>query len=301
MTGFPPGLVIGTSHVTDAVALQAQSDANTAYNALAGMACNFDLTGQDLGGLTLVPGVYCFSSSAQLTGALTLDALGDPDAVFAFQIGSTLTTASNASVTMINGGSACNVFWQVGSSATLGTATVFVGNVLASASITLTTSSKVTGRVLALTGAVTMDSNRVTLPPCACIVSASVIDLGPGCGNPAAPALTITPPVIGHTLTVTVNSAFPMAMAKVLLSPCGSTPFFIAGTSCPVYLDPASFLVVSMGMTDANGTFSFTHPVPLDPDLVGFCFVIQGIVWSTTGPLAGDNLANGLQVTVGCK
>ena len=99
VTGFPPGIVTGgTIHAADAVALQAQSDTTTAYNDLAGQACTIDLTGQDLGGLTLVPGVYCFSSSAQLTGALTLDAEGDPNAVWVFQIGSTLTTASNSSV-----------------------------------------------------------------------------------------------------------------------------------------------------------------------------------------------------------
>jgi hypothetical protein len=299
VTGFPPGIVVGTLHVTDAVALQAQSDANTAFNALSGMACDFDLTGQDLGGLTLVPGVYCFSSSAQLTGALTLDALGDPAAAFVFVIRSTLTTASNSSVSVINGGTACNVFWVVGSSATLGTSTEFLGNVLATASITLTTDVQVDGRLMALTGAVTLDSNSVTLPPCVCLVSASVIDIGPGCGSPAAPELTVTPPVVGQTLTATLDSVFPMAKVMVLLSPCGSPPLVIPGTSCPLYLDPASFLILSRGMTDSNGTFSFTLPVPLDPDLVGFCFVIQAFLWAT-GPLAGDNVSNGLQVTIGC-
>ena len=163
ITGFPPGVVIGgTTHAADAVALQAQLDVTAAYNDLAGQACDADLTSQDLAGLTLTPGVYCFSTSAQLTGALTLDGQGDPSAVFIFKIGSTLTTASSASVLTINGASGCNVFWQVGSSATLGTNTAFAGNMLALASITLNTSASLFGRALAQTGAVTMDSNNIS-------------------------------------------------------------------------------------------------------------------------------------------
>jgi len=163
ITGFPPGIVDGTVHDGDAVAEQAQSDVTTAYNTLAGMALDQDLTGQDLGGLTLTPGVYRFSSSAQLTGDLTLDGLGDPDALFVFQIGSTLTTASSSSVLLINGGD-CNVYWQVGSSATLGTDTAFAGSILALASITLNTdASIVPGRALARNGAVTMDSNNISI------------------------------------------------------------------------------------------------------------------------------------------
>lgn len=161
ITGFPPGTLTGTLHSNDAVAQGAQTDLTTAYNALAGQACNTSLTGQDLGGLTLTSAVYCFSTSAQLTGTLTLDAQGDPNAVFIFQIGSTLTTASAASVVVINGGSDCNVFWQVGSSATLGTGSQFVGNTLALTSITLTTSATSHGSLWARNGAVTMDTNQV--------------------------------------------------------------------------------------------------------------------------------------------
>ena len=132
VVGFPPGVVtMGTIHAADAVAAQAQLDALTAYNFLAGQPQNTNLTGQDLGGLTLGPGVYRFNSSAQLTGTLTLDAKGDPNAVFVFQIASTFTTASNSSVVVINSGIACNVFFQVGSSATLGTGTQLSGSILA--------------------------------------------------------------------------------------------------------------------------------------------------------------------------
>jgi subtilisin family serine protease len=163
VTGFPPGLVVsGTIHSADAATLAAQNAATTAYISLVGQACTQDMTGRDLGGQTLTAGVYCFSSSAQLTGTLTLNAQGNANAVFIFKMGSTLTTASASSVLLINGGYPGNVFWQVGSSATLGTATSFTGNILALTSITVTTGVRVSGRTLALNGAVTLDTNVVT-------------------------------------------------------------------------------------------------------------------------------------------
>jgi hypothetical protein len=163
ITGYPPGIVVppGTTHAGDTVAQQAQSDVTVAYNSLAGQACSSNSTGLDLGGRTLTSGVYCFDSSAQLTGELTLDVQGNANAVFIFQIASTLTTAPDSSVTFINGGPSCNVFWQVGSSATLDTSSVFAGNIIALTSITLNTGAVVTGRVLARNGAVTMDSNNI--------------------------------------------------------------------------------------------------------------------------------------------
>jgi Ice-binding-like len=164
ITGFPPGTVSGTIHNTDAVAMQAQNDLTTAYNFAAGESCGTNLTGQDLGGLTLTPGVYCFTSAAQLTGALTLNAQGNSNAVFVFQIGSTLTTASASSVLFSNGGEGDNVFWQIGSSAVLGTTTAFAGNILALTSISLDTGANIgCGRALARNGAVTMDTNDVSI------------------------------------------------------------------------------------------------------------------------------------------
>src|SRR5579872_176640 len=136
VTGFPPGTVSqGIIHATDAVAQQAQIDETNAYVALSLLPFTVDESGVNLGGKTLDPGVYFFSSSAQLTGALTLDFEGLSNAMFVFQIGKTLTTASSSSVSVINGNSTDGIFWQVGSSATLGTSTIFAGNILADASI----------------------------------------------------------------------------------------------------------------------------------------------------------------------
>jgi len=171
ITGFPPGTITPpyTMQIANGVALQAQNDLTTAYNQAAGLPFTQNLTGQDLGGLTLTPGVYYFSSSAGLTGTLTLNEQGNPNAQFVFQIGSTLTTASDSSVvTELTGTSGptpggCNVFWQVGSSATLGTGTAFEGHILALTSITMDTGATILdGSALARNGAVTLDDNTIT-------------------------------------------------------------------------------------------------------------------------------------------
>ena len=207
ITGFPPGTVNGTVHATDAVASQAQSDLTTAYNDAAGRTPFVVLPG-DLGGLFLTPGVYKRSSSLLLTGDATLDAQGNPDAVFIFQIGSTLTTASNSRVLLTGGAQACNVFWQIGSSATLGTNTTFLGSVMALASITVTTRTTVLGRVLARTGAVTLDTNTITRAPCA--TGTTPGGTTPPAGTPpgatapgpnGAAFLTTTPRSVARTVT----------------------------------------------------------------------------------------------------
>jgi len=193
--GFPPGEVIdGEIYRGGPVPQQAQLDALAAYTVLAGQACDTDMTGVDLGGQTLQPGVYCFDTSAQLTGDLILDAMGDANAVWVFQTGSTLTTASGATVGLINGGQALNVFWQVGSSATLGTTTRFSGNILADQSITLNTGAGLLGRALALNGGVTMDTNGS--PPIANVPTyiLTVNIVGQGSVTAEPPDTVILPP-----------------------------------------------------------------------------------------------------------
>jgi uncharacterized protein with beta-barrel porin domain len=173
ITGFPPGIVNGGIFAADAVASGAQSDLTIAYNALAARAPTANLTGQDLGGKTLTPGIYGFDTSSQLTGALTLDGGGDPNAVFIFKIGSTLTTASASVVQLINGAQGRNVFFQVGSSATLGSTSMFAGKIFALTSITLGTGAEINcGSALAQNGAVTLDSNIVSV----CALAAATYD-----------------------------------------------------------------------------------------------------------------------------
>jgi hypothetical protein len=214
VSGFPPGLVAGgTIHAADAVALQAQRDVTTAYNALAGQACDTVLTGQDLGGLTLTPGVYCYAAAAQLTGTLTLDAQGNPSAVFIFQIGSTLTTASNATVRVINGGSPCNIYWKVGSSATLGTATTFVGNILALTSITLTTGANISGRALARNGAVTLDTNTGSFAACTTATPTPTPTATATATATPLPTATPVPPTLTPSPTATGIPALPTPTA----------------------------------------------------------------------------------------
>src|SRR5487761_1256586 len=168
VTGFPPGTVTppGTIHAADPVAAQAQSDLTTAYNDAAGRALTANVPGFIGAGQSLAPGVYKASTSLEVGGALTLNAGGDPNAVWIFQVPSTLVTDSASSVLLTNGAQACNVFWQVGSSATLGTGSSFVGSILALTSITVTTGVTVEGRVLAQNAAVTLDDDTITAPSC---------------------------------------------------------------------------------------------------------------------------------------
>jgi hypothetical protein len=174
------------------VAAQAQADLVAAYNSASGQTGAVTVSG-DLGGRTLAPGVYNSASSLGLTGTLTLDGQGNPDAVFIFQIGSALTTASASNVNLINGAQACNVFWQVASSATLGTNSNFTGTLLAMQSITATTGTVVNGRMLARNGAVTLDINSVTRPICT-----------------AAPAQVLAPPLVSSpALTIPTTPIAP--------------------------------------------------------------------------------------------
>jgi hypothetical protein len=195
ITGFPPGIVNGTVHDADGVAAGAQSDLTTAYNDAAGRSPSGSV-GPFIGaGQTLAPGVYNATTSLDLGGALTLNAHGDPDAVWIFQVGSTLVTDSASSVRLTGGAQACNVFWQVGSSATLGTNSSFQGSVLALTSITVTTGDRIIGRALARNGAVTLDDDVITVP---------------ACSTPTpTPTITTTTPTPTPTPTITTPTPIP--------------------------------------------------------------------------------------------
>lgn len=271
VTGFPPGQIIGATHFADALALSAQNDTTTAYDILAGRACDTTVSG-DLGGSTLTPGVYCSATSMALTGTLTLDAQNDPDAVFVFQIGSTLTTASASSVQVINGGQHCNVFWQVGSSATLGTGSSFIGNILALASITLTTGTSASGHLLARTGAVTLDDGLV-----------SVCSLLPGGTVEPAISKSFDPTTIDvdgvSTLTVTLTNTNAAAAtltsdlvdtlpADVLIAALPNAATTCGGVGAPIATPGGSTLTLPAGrIIPANG--SCTVSVDVTSAIVG--------------------------------
>lgn len=257
VTGFPPGVVVppGTIHAGDAFAAQAQVDLTATYNALATTPTLVDLTGTNLGGLTLTPSVYGFSSVAQLTGTLTLDAQGNPDAIFIFKIGSSLTTATGSSVIVVNGGSDCNVFWQIGASATLGVGTSFAGNILALTSITLNTGASVSGRVLARNGAVTLDGSAVAV--CA--------PAGPVC-----PVITLSPSTLppgnlgtpyNQVITASGSSALPYTYSVSLGSlPDGllldSATGAISGT--PTAIGTFFFIITATDTDGCSGSQPYT-------------------------------------------
>jgi hypothetical protein len=219
ITGFPPGTVTnGIVHSADGVAGQAQSDLTTAYNTAAGLPATAHVTA-DLGGQTLAPGVYT-GPTLGLTGTLTLDAANDPNAVFVFQTSSTLTTASTSVVALLRGANPCNVFWQVGSSATLGTNSVFTGSVLALTSISATTGASINGRLLARNGATTLDSNTVTAPACTTVTPTPT---GSATATATASATATATPTAGATATATASAtATPTASATATATPTAS-------------------------------------------------------------------------------
>lgn len=194
ITGFPPGTAAGATHAGDAVAAQAQSDLVVAYNDAAGRAPTANVAG-DLVGQTLVGGVYKSSGPLALGGTLTLNGQGDPDSVWIFQVASTLITASASNVNLINGAQACHVYWQVGSSATLGTNSNFVGTIMALTSITVTTGTVVAGRALARNGQVSLDDNTFTTPLCKTAPTTTPTTTG-----------TTTPPTSGTGTTAPTTS-----------------------------------------------------------------------------------------------
>jgi hypothetical protein len=165
VNGLPPAQVNGTIHAADAIAAQAKIDLLAAYNDAVSRSVGSQTLPGNLGGLTFTPGLYANSSSVLISGGdVTLDAQGNANAVFIFKMGSTLTTGPGSQVILSRGAKASNVYWQVGSSATLDTTTIFKGNILAAISITLKTGAELDGRALTQTGAVTLDTNTITVP-----------------------------------------------------------------------------------------------------------------------------------------
>jgi LPXTG-motif cell wall-anchored protein len=216
VTGFPPGTVTGgVIHASDAVAAQAQNDLTTAYNDAAGRGPATGESG-DLTGQTLTAGVYKSTSSLGLTGTVTLDAQGDPNAVFIFQVASTLITGSGSNVSLTNGAQPCNVFWQVASSATLGTNTTFNGNILALTSITANTGATVAGRLLARNGAVTLDDNTITRPVCTTATATTATTTATSTAT-TSPSTTATPTTsttpTGTPTTTTTGTGSPTSTA----------------------------------------------------------------------------------------
>ncbi|MFC4536496.1 ice-binding family protein [Sphaerisporangium dianthi] len=250
VTGFPPGTVTGTIHAADATAAQAQADLTTAYTDAAGRTPTATVATQ-LGGTTLTPGVYNSAAGTfAITGNLTLDAQGDPTAVFIFQAASTLITASAGTVTLTGGAQAHNVFWQVGSSATLGTDSSFAGNILALTSITLTTGTSLTGRALARNGAVTLDTNAIVKPTGALFISVpSNADLG----SATAGAATVSAHLGDVTVTDTRDT--PVATWTTTVS---STDFTTGGATPPETISKGSIGYSPGPATSTTGDATFT-------------------------------------------
>jgi uncharacterized repeat protein (TIGR01451 family) len=310
ITGFPPAVISdGAIHAGDADAAQARTDLETAYGDIAAETSNTDLTGQDLGGLILTPGVYHFDTSATLTGTLTLDAQGNPNARFDFQIGTTLVTAANSAVVIINDGQPDNVYFQLGTSATLDAGTAFQGNILADQSITLaSTASLLDGRALALNAAVTLNGNQVVVPRPSSTVTTPVqtqADLSVTSTTAAGPVIA------GDTIayTVTLANAGPSDAQTVALSslvPAGTTFVSNAQTSGPAFTltDPAvdgtGTISATIGTLAAGASASFDIVVLVSPSEADGATIsdTSDISAATTDP----NLANNSQtVTTGVQ
>ncbi|HEY5111207.1 MAG TPA: ice-binding family protein [Acidimicrobiales bacterium] len=252
ITGFPPGTVSGNTNLANAASLAAQNAATAAEVVAAGAIPTATVAAGTLGGGTpLTPGVYNSGSSLQLNGTLTLDGGGDPNAVFIFQAGSTLTTASASSVVLIGNAQACNVFWQVGSSATLGTGTSFQGTILAVSAITLTTGATVTGRLLAQ-GAVTLDTNSVTVPStCLTALPTTTTTVAPTTTTTVAPTTTTTvAPTTTTTVAPTTTTTKPPVVTSTTVVPVGAPATGFGGTaggSSPLGLIGLGALAVAAG------------------------------------------------------
>jgi hypothetical protein len=274
VTGFPPGVVVGgTTHAADAAAATAQDDLTTAFGDAAGRAVTGTVSA-DLGGQTLLPGVYD-GDTLSLTGALTLDAQGDAGAVFILRAASSLVTASDSSVVLTPGTDPCRVFWLVGSSATLGTSSQLVGTVMAQAAVTAATGTDVTGRLLARTEAVTLDASTVTLPVCSTTASPSAS--ASSSTSPTATASPTASSAVSATASPTA-SATASPTPSPTASPTASTS---AATSASSSGSPGSTTVAAPGGGFGGGSAS---PVPTVPDESGGGTTGRLLVPTAAGP-----------------
>lgn len=273
----------GSVHAADNAALIAQHDLGTAYTTAAGLT---PIPGEQdqLGGLNLTPGVYNSASTLDLTGVLTLNAGGDPNAVWVFQAGSALTTAVGSSVSLINGASACNVFWQIGSSATLAVGSSFVGNVMAHVSISAGTGTLVTGRLLAETGAITLDTNTITRPT-GCAAPGAVS------ASPGLPAQTVPPATVGVPFSYTPTSSGSPAPTFAVTS--GALP---AGLS----LDTATGRISGTPTTPGTSTFSITASNGTAPEVTtAFTITVQPVLAATGADAVPPAIAGGALLLAG--
>jgi hypothetical protein len=238
VTGAP--IVNGTTHLGDPTAAQAQGDLTVAYNDAAGRTLGSVLVAGNLGGQTLAPGLYTSTSSLEISsGDLTLDALGDPNAVWIFQMASTLVTTTGRQVILSGGAQAANIFWQVGSSATIGTTSVFKGNILAYTAITMNTGATLDGRALARNGAVALDGNTITVPT---IVAPSVILVSAG--------------VVTGSYTDAAGQSLNLATKTITVPASGSVQFYRIRSSTALTI---SSITVSSGTVVRGGPQKLDH------------------------------------------
>jgi hypothetical protein len=223
VTGSPT--MTGTLHLGDPAAAQAQSDLTTAYNDAAGRSVAAVTVAGNLGGQTLAPGLYTSATSLEISsGDLTLDASGDPNGIWIFQMGSTFVTTVGRQVILSGGAQAANIFWQVGSSATIGGSSVFKGTIMANQSITMNTSATLEGRALARNGAVALDANTIAIPTTGTtsviLVSAAVVS-GPYTDAPGysvnLATKSITVPMSGSLRCYRIKSATALTITSILL------------------------------------------------------------------------------------
>lgn len=273
-TGFGSITLNGTDHAGDAITQGAKTDLTAAYGNAAGQAATSTIAA-DLGGQTLTPGVYNSGSSIGLTGTLTLDAGGDPDAVFIFQAGSTLTTASASRVALINGAQPCNVFWQVGSSATLGTNSIFQGNILALVSVTLNTGANVTGRVLARNGAVTLDANTINRAVCGADIPLPLVPTCTFLANPAT-LQAGSPSVLSWTSTdasglsidQSIGAVTPVAAGSMSVAPVTTVIYIGTATGAGGSGQCSATITVAAASGGGGGGGTYIPPVPPLIDVV---------------------------------